>query len=62
MSTAYHPATYGQTEVVNRCLEVYLRYMCSDNEKDWSNWLALAEWWYNTHYHTSTHITPYEVV
>ena len=59
----YHlSATDGQTEVVNRCLENYLRCMCSTNEKDWSSWLPLSEWWYNTHFHTSIKMTPYEVV
>ena len=62
LSSAYHPATDGQTEVVNRCLECYLRCMCHLNEKDWSNWLPLSEWWYNTHFHTSIQMTPYEVV
>ena len=62
LSSAYHPATDGQTEVVNRCLENYLRCMCSNNEKDWSSWLSISEWWYNTHFHTAIKMTPYEVV
>jgi hypothetical protein len=25
-------------------------------------WLPLAEWWYNTNFHSATKITPYEVL
>jgi len=62
LSTAYHPQMDGQTEVVNRCVETYLRCMCCDEPKQWSKWLPLAEWWYNTTYHSSIKASPYEIV
>ncbi|GJT75254.1 ty3-gypsy retrotransposon protein [Tanacetum coccineum] len=62
LSTAYHPQTDGQTEVVNRSLGCYLRCMCGEKPKEWIKWLPLAEFWYNTNYHTSTKTTPYEAV
>ena len=62
MSSAFHPQTDGQSEVVNRCLKTYLRCMCGDHSKEWSLWLPLAEWWYNIHFHNAIQFTPYEVV
>nr|GEX15352.1 putative mitochondrial protein [Tanacetum cinerariifolium] len=52
----------GQTEVVNRCLETYLRCMTGEKPKEWSKWLSLAEYWYNTNFHTTIQTTPYEVI
>ena len=62
LSSAYHPQTDGQSEVLNRCLEQYLRCMCLDSPNEWSKWLPLAEFWYNTTFHSATQLTPYEVL
>nr|GEZ30255.1 reverse transcriptase [Tanacetum cinerariifolium] len=42
--TAYHPQSDGKTEMVNRCLECYLRYMTGEKPKEWAKWLSLAEY------------------
>ena len=62
LSTSYHPQIDCQSEVVNRCLQTYLRCMCSETPKEWSRWLPMAEWWYNTTFHSAIHSTPYEAV
>lgn len=61
-STAYHPQTDWQTEVTNKTLETYLRCMTAEAPHTWSKWLPLAEWWYNTTFHSSIKSTPFEIV
>ncbi|KAG8083445.1 hypothetical protein GUJ93_ZPchr0015g6658 [Zizania palustris] len=62
ISTAYHPQTDGQMERVNQCLEMYLRSATHASPRTWFQWLSLAQYWYNTCYHTSLHCSPYKVV
>ena len=40
----------------------YLRCMTGEKPREWTQWLALAEYWYNTNFHTSINTTPFEVV
>lgn len=62
MSTAYHPESDGQTERVNQCMETFLRCFVHSCPKKWSSWLALAEYWYNTAWHSSLGKSPFVVL
>ena len=62
MSSAYHPQTDGKTEVVNRCLEQYLKSFVHQWPRKWNSYLPLAEFWYNTTFHISTGITPFQAL
>ncbi|KAL4583632.1 hypothetical protein LXL04_008212 [Taraxacum kok-saghyz] len=61
-STTYHPQTDGQTEVVNRCLQGYLRSFASDKPRHWYRFLYLVEFWYNTSHHSGIEITPFQAL
>ena len=58
-TSAYHPESDGQTKRVNQCVEQYLCCMAFSEPTKCSNWLAAAEWWYNSSYHTAIKISPF---
>lgn len=62
MSSSYHPQTDGQTERLNQCLETFLRCSVHSCPRQWSKWLSLAEYWYNTSYHSAIGRSPFEVL
>lgn len=43
-------------------LEGYLRCIIFNNQKNWEFYLPLAEWWYNTTFHSSIKLTPFEAL
>ena len=62
LSTVYHPHPDGQSEVVKKSLEMYLRYFSYENQMASAKFLPWAEFWYNTSYHLTTRMTPFKVV
>ena len=62
MSIAYHPQSDGQTEVLNRTVETYLRCFCVEQPKSWVDFIPWAEYWYNTCYQGAARCTLFEIV
>lgn len=62
MSLAYHPQLDGQTEWVNQCMEQFLRCFANAAPHKWYEYLHLAEFWYNTSWHSSLKQTPFFVL
>jgi len=62
LSTAFHPQTDGQSEVVNKVIAMYLRCVTGDRPRAWVDWLSWAEYCYNTSFHTALRASPFEVV
>eukprot|EP00253_Pinus_taeda_P011330 PITA_11330 len=61
-STTYLPQTDGQTERVNQVLEDMLRAYVMLKPGQWEEYLHLVEFSYNNGYHTSTQLSPFEVL
>jgi len=59
LSTAFHPRTDGQTERTNQSVEHFLRCFVDYQQTNWSEWLPLAEFSYNSSPHSSVASSPF---
>jgi hypothetical protein len=61
-SSAYHPQTDGQTEVVNKILGDLLRSLVTEHHSSWDNMFPQAEFAYNDSVNRRTGKSPFQVV
>nr|GEY88446.1 reverse transcriptase domain-containing protein [Tanacetum cinerariifolium] len=62
LSTACHPQTSGQVEVINRGLKQILKRTMGENHALWSDKLEDALWAFRTAFKTPVGCTPYRLV
>ncbi|GJU83912.1 reverse transcriptase domain-containing protein [Tanacetum coccineum] len=62
LSTAYHPQTSGQVDVLNRGLKRILERTVGENRASWSDKLDDALWAFRTAFKTPIGCTPYKLV
>ena len=62
MSTAFHPQTDRQTEILNRILENYLRAYTCFEQMNWAKLLPGTEFTYNNSWSSSTRTTLFKAL
>jgi hypothetical protein len=60
-SSAYHPQTDGQTEIVNQILEYVLRACALQYGRSWDKSLPYAKFSYSNSYQESLKMAPFEM-
>ena len=58
LSIAFHSQTNGQTERMNQELEQYLRFFVDHRQKNWPEWLVLAEFVFDNKMYSATKMSP----
>jgi hypothetical protein len=58
LSSAHHPQTDGQTEILNATIETMLRAYVAADRSSWARWLGEINFAYNSNTHASTGYSP----
>ena len=61
-NTSYHSLTNGQMEFINQCFKTYLCCFVGSKPRQWPEWLAWAEFWFNTTFNGSTQVSPFQAL
>jgi len=56
---AFHPQTDRQIEWINQELEQYLQFFMEYRQRDWPEWLVMAEFVMNNKIHMATKVLPF---
>lgn len=59
LSTAFHPQTDGQTEIINATMETYIRSYVNYLQDDWESFLPIAEFAANNQVSETTGVSPF---
>ena len=59
LSTSFYLQTDRQMEHINQKLEQYLRFFVDYRQKDWPEWLVLAEFTINNKAYSTTEVSPF---
>jgi hypothetical protein len=62
MLTSFHPQSNGQTERTNQEIGKYLCMFCGEDQDDWAKLLPIAEIAYNSHVHSASKASPFELL
>ena len=60
LSMSFHPQMDGQTEIINKEIQKFLRIYCFKKQDQWANWLAITQFSINSKKHASTKVAPFE--
>lgn len=60
MSSAHRSSVDGQTEIVNRFVEDYIRNYVNAYQQDWDQFIDLAEFAYSSRLHSTIGMCPFE--